>query len=108
LYFTDQKLQTCYEQHYGGDECFSCDAREVRALIAAHDFFWLEEGPQSARVYETVWHLLSPRLRPGLRAWYQRHGAHNDPSARALREYLNRFAGENFENVAAGVIPGVT
>jgi len=92
--FTDPQLQLCYEKHFAE----ACDAspefRQVRALIAAHDFFHMLEGPHSSRVHETIWHLLLPRLRWGLHCWFLRAGAETDPATIEFRDRLGQLAGE--------------
>jgi hypothetical protein len=98
--FTDPQLQKCYESNFAGAGGFSDDLRQVRALIGVHDLFQMLEGPHSARVHETMEHLLMPGLRPGLRRWYQRAGADKDPTAVALRDHLSQLAGEKLENTS--------
>lgn len=75
------------------------DLRQIRALIGVHNLFQMLEGPHSSKVHETIWQLLLPKLRPGLRRWYQRAGADKDPAAVALRDHLSQLAGEKLENV---------
>ena len=94
--FTDPQLQKCYESHFIGAGGFSIEVRQVRALIAVHDWFRMLEGPHSSRVHETMEHLLLPELRPGLRRWYQLD-AEKDPAATALRDHLSQLAGERLE-----------
>jgi hypothetical protein len=62
-----------------------------------HDVFQMFEGPHSARVHETMDHLLSPELRPALRDWYRRCGIELNPAAIHFREQLNQLAGEHLE-----------
>ena len=95
--FTDPQLRKCYERNFVAAAGASNELRQVQALIAAHDLFRMLEGPHSSRVYETIWHLLLPRLRPGLRQWYQRSDADNDPAANPLRDQLSLMAGEKLE-----------
>lgn len=95
--FTDPQLQKCYESHLIGASGFSVEVRQVRALIAVHDWFQMLEGPHSSRVHETMEHLLLPELRPGLRRWYQ-FDAEKDPAATALRDQLSQLAGERLED----------
>jgi hypothetical protein len=95
--FTDPQLQKCYEKHFAEAPEFPGELRQVRALIAAHDLFQMLEGPHSSRVHETIWHLLLPKLRPGLRCWFQRAGADKDFTAVALRDHLSQLAGEKLE-----------
>jgi hypothetical protein len=44
-------------------------------------------------------HLLSPKLRPGLRDWYGRCGTELKPAAIHFRERLSQLAGEHLENI---------
>lgn len=97
--FTDSQLQKCYENNFAEACGFSDELRQVRALIAVHDFFQTLEGPHSSRVHETIEHLLVPGLRPGLRCWYQRSGADRNPGAVTLRDHLSQLAGEKLENI---------
>ena len=98
--FKDTQLQQCYDRNLLEADDVSGDLRRVRALIATHDLFQMLEGAHSARVHETIEHLLSTRLRPGLRRWYQRSGAETDSAAVEFREQLSRLAGERLENAA--------
>ena len=77
----------------------SGDLRQVRALIATHDLFQMLEGAHSRRVHETMEHLLSTRLRPGLRRWYQRSDVEADSATVGFRDQLSQLAGERLENV---------
>jgi len=97
--FKDTQLQQCYDRNLleAGDA--SGDLRQVRALIATHDLFQMLEGSHSTRVHETLEHLLSTPLRPGLRLWYQRSGAETDSATVEFREQLSQLAGERLENV---------
>ena len=97
--FTDPQLQKCYEKEFVEACDVSAKLRQVRALIAAHDLFQMLEGPHSSRVHETIWHLLLPKLRPGLRRWYQRAGAEIDPATVEFRDYLSQLAGEKLETM---------
>jgi len=96
--FTDPQLQKCFESNFTEAGGPSDELRQVRALIAAHDLFWMLEGPHSSRVHETIWQLLVPKLRPQLRRWYQRPDAEKNPEAIDLRDSLNRLAGEQLES----------
>ena len=96
--FIDPLLQRCYESNFTQAGGFSGELPHVRALIAAHDLFQMLEGPHSARVHETIEHLLLPTLRPVLRSWYQRPGADGDPAAIALRDHLSQLVGEKLES----------
>jgi hypothetical protein len=97
--FTDQQLQKCYDSHLIGAGGFSDELRQVRALIAVHDWFQMLEGPHSSRVHETRERLLLPEMRAGLRRWYQRSGADRDPTAVVLRDHLSQLAGEKLETI---------
>ena len=95
--FTDPQLQDCYDRNFAAVADYSDELRQVRALIAAHDLFRLIEGPHSRRVHEVIEHLLLPRLRLGLRSWYQRSGAETNLAAVEFREQLSQLAGERLE-----------
>ena len=95
--FKDPQLQDCYNRNFAAFNGDSGELRQVRALIASHDLFRLMEGPHSPRVHETIEHLLLPRLRPGLRSWYQRSGAETNSAAVEFRDQLNQLAGEKLE-----------
>ena len=97
--FKDTQLQQSYDRSFLESGDVSGDLRQVRALIATHDLFQMLEGPHSTRVHETIEHLLSTRLRPGLRRWYQRSGAESDSATLEFRERLSQLAGERLENV---------
>jgi hypothetical protein len=94
--FTDPQLKKYYESTLDEATDFSFVMRQVGALINTHDFFQMLEGPHSARVHETVQHLLSPEMRPGLRRWYLIDDSDTDPSAAAFRDQLGRMAKEKF------------
>ena len=96
--FTDPQLQDCYNRNFEAVKDNSPEVRQVRALIAAHDFFRTIEGPHSRRVHETIDHLLSAGLRPALRFWYQRSDADTDSVATNLRDQLSQLIGENLQN----------
>jgi len=95
--FTDSQLQKCYENLFAEAGHFPEELRQVRALIGVHDLFQMLEGPHSTRVHETIWQLLLPGLRPGLRGWYARPGAEKDFAAVSLRDRLSQLAGERLE-----------
>jgi hypothetical protein len=97
--FTDPQLQKCYESKFAKAGGLSDELRQVRALIGVHDLFRMLEGAHSARVHETICHLLLPKLRSGLRRWYQRAGADKDFTAVALRDHLSQLAGEKLEHM---------
>jgi len=98
--FTDPQLQECYQRNFAEAGNPSDELRQIRALITVHDLFQMLEGSHSARVHETIEHLLLPELRPTLRSWYQRSDADRNPAAVAFRNHLSRLAGEKLENVA--------
>jgi len=93
----DPQLQKCYDQNLSEASDVSEDLRQLRALIASHDLFQMLEGPHSTRVHETIEHLLSAPMRPGLRRWYQRSGADTDSATVEFRNRLSRLAGEQLE-----------
>lgn len=95
--FRDRQLQKLYDQSLSEAGDASEDLRQVRALIATHEVFQLFEGPHSVRVHETIEHLLSVEMRPGLRRWYQRPGAGTDSSTLEFRDQLSRLTGERLE-----------
>jgi hypothetical protein len=97
--FKDAQLQQCYDRNLVEAGDASRDLCQVHALIATHDLFQMLEGDHSTRVHETIDHLLSTRLRPGLRQWYQRSGAETDSATVEFREQLNQLAGEKLESV---------
>lgn len=99
MIFNDPQLQRCYDSNLREAGDASEDLRQVRAVMAAHELFHMLEGAHSARVHETLEHLLSTRMRPGLRRWYQRSGAATDSAAVELREQLSQLAGERLEDV---------
>ena len=96
--FKDTQLQKCYDRNLGEAGDVSEDLCRVRALIATHDFYQMLEGTHSARVHETMEHLLSAQIRPALRRWYQRPGAGTDGATVEFRDQLSRLAGERLEN----------
>src|SRR5580765_2386488 len=98
--FRDAQLQKSYERNLREASDASEDLRQVRALLATHDVFQMLEGPHSARVHETIDHLLSPQMRSGLRRWYQRSGAEIDSAAIKFREQLSQLAREQLEITA--------
>ena len=98
--FDDTQLQACFERNLAEAGGASAELCHVRALIATHDWFRMIEGGHSSRVHETIDHLLSPKLRPGLRDWYRRSGAKMSSTALELREHLSQLAGEKFEEIS--------
>lgn len=95
--FKDTQLQKSYDGYLGESADASEGLRQMRALMATHDLFRTLEGPHSARVHETIDHLLSPQMRAGLRQWYQRSDAETDSAAVGFRDELSRLAGEQLE-----------
>ena len=95
--FRDRQLQRHYDKNLSEARDASEDLRQVRALIATHDVFQMFEGPHSARVHETIEHLLMAHVRPGLRRWYQRPGAETDSATREFRDQLSQLTGERLE-----------
>jgi hypothetical protein len=95
--FADPQLQKCYDSSLSEAADSAGDLRQVRALIATHDLFQMLEGAHSARVHETIEHLLLPGLRPGLRRWYQRTEAVPDRAAVELKALLSQLAAERFD-----------
>jgi len=96
--FGDAQLQKCYDGQLIAAGETSDELRQVCALIATHDLFMAFKGAHSARVHETIEHLLSAQLRPALRRWYQRTGAGTDSATLEFRDQLSRLAGERLEN----------
>jgi hypothetical protein len=96
--FTDTQVQACFELKLIDQASgISDDVRAVGALIATHDWFRMLEGSHSSRVHETLEHLLSPGVRPGLRAYYRRGRLDTNSSALAFKDHLSRLTGERFE-----------
>lgn len=98
--FADPQLKECYDRNFEPVPGFSDEMGQVCALIAIHDLFQMLEGPHSARVHETIDHLLSPGLRAGLREWYRRSDLELDRSAIDFRDHLSQLAGERLEDPA--------
>ena len=104
--FTDTQLQACFELRLADQVSdISSELRKVGALIAAQDWFQMIEGRHSARVHETIEHLLSPGLRPRLREWYRRPGLQLGATAVEFRDHLSRLAGERLEHGKASLKP---
>ena len=95
--FNDEQLQECFERNFAEARGPSDELRKISALVATHDLFQMLEGPHSSRVHEAIWHLLLPKLRPGLRAWYRRSGAEINTTEIELRDQLSELAGERLE-----------
>ncbi len=98
--FKDAQLQKWYDRNLSEATDASEDLRQVRALIATHDVFLMLEGPHSERVHETIEHLLSAQMLPGLRRWYQRSGAGTDSTTIEFRDHLSRLAEERLEGTS--------
>jgi hypothetical protein len=96
--FQDTQLQQCYDRNLAGQRDDSVELREVHALIDTHDCFLMLEGSHSARVHETIDHLLSTRIRLALRGWYCHPGVRMDSTAIEFRNQLSRLAGERLED----------
>jgi len=97
MIFADTQLQACYELYLTDARGVSDELREVSALLATHDWFRMLEGSHSSRVHETIEHLLSPGLRPGLHGWYRRPGGDLGAAAIEFRNQLSQLAGERLE-----------
>ena len=94
--FTDTQLQACFERNLAETDAAD-ELRQVRALMATHDWFRMLEGTQSQRVHDTIELLLSRELRPDLHRWYGSPGAHLDAEAVTLRNHLSQLAGERLD-----------
>ena len=92
-------MQQCYDRNLAGKRDDSPELREVHALIDTHDYFLMLEGPHSARVHETIDHLLSTRIRPALQCWYRRTGVRLDSTAIEFRNQLSHLAAERLEDM---------
>jgi hypothetical protein len=95
--FSDSQLQKSYDLNFAAVIGSSEEVRQIRALIAVHDFFQTFEGPHSTRVHEIKDRLLSPETRAGLRDWYRHCCPHLSASAIVFRDQLNVLAGERLE-----------
>lgn len=95
--FQDALLQKCYASALSEAGEVPEDLRPIHALMATHDWLAMLEGTHSARVHETIEHLLSAPLRPALRTWYQRRGLKMDSAAVEFRDRLSRLAEERLE-----------
>ena len=58
--------------------------------MATHDLFRMLEGPYSARLHETIDHLLSPDMRASLGRWYRRSDAETDSATIGFRDELSK------------------
>ena len=98
--FRDQQLQQHYDKTIA---CVSsCPAEQLPILALLDAWYWFQhiEGEDSPKVIEALEKLLSPQLRPALRAWYQRFGDNMNNGALRFRERLSELAGERFGSVA--------
>ena len=95
--FNDPQLRDSYERNFSEMDGCSDAVRQVKALVATHDFFRMVEGPHSSRVHESMDVLLSPELRPGLRDWCRRSNALLNAVGILFRDQLNLLAGEKLE-----------
>jgi hypothetical protein len=98
MIFQDTQLQQCYDAHLGKVGNSLGDLGPVYALVATYDWFVMLEGTHSARVHETIDHLLSTEMRPALRHWYGRSGLEMDSIAIEFRNQLSRLSGERLES----------
>jgi hypothetical protein len=96
--FKDLLLQKCYDAHLGKVGTALGELGPVYALMATHNWFAMLEGIHSARVHETIEHLLSTEMRPALRHWYGRSGLEMDSLAVDFRTKLSRLAGERLDS----------
>lgn len=90
-------MRECYERNLTQMAGCSPGLRQVNALMAAHDFFQMVEGPHSARVHLAIEYLLSSELRPGLRDWCRHANGEINAAAIVFRDHLNSLAGEKLE-----------
>ena len=95
----DKQLQQCYDHNLAGQRDDSAELREVHALMDTHDYFLMLEGPHSARVHETIDHLLSTQIRPALRCWYCHSDVQRDSTAIEFRNQLSHLTGERLEDM---------
>jgi len=96
MQFSDPQLKQHYDKTIA---CFTGSQPEqisILALLDAWNWFQLIEGEQSPRVTEALELLLSPELRPDLRAWFKHHGNNMNDSALQFRDRLSALAGEKF------------
>jgi len=95
--FRDPKLQQHYDKVMTIRPGCRPEQLPVLALLDAYYWFALVAGNDSPPATEALENLLSPGLRPALRAWYQGGNAEEmNPNALAFREKLSKLAGENF------------
>lgn len=93
VHFTDTQLQACFEGILADVEAAD-ELRQVRALMATHDWFRGLEGAHSQRVHDTIDLLLSREFRPDLHRWYRRPSGSLNAEAVILRDHLSQLAGE--------------
>jgi hypothetical protein len=92
--FTEPQMQKYYEASFDETDNASDERCQVRGLMAVHDLSHMLEGPHSLGVHEAIGLLLSLKLRPELREWYQRSGTAGNSKAIVLRDRLSEMAGE--------------
>jgi len=92
--FSEPRVQEYYYQNFKKSEDTSCESRQIRALVAVHEFFYSLEGSRSSGVHEAIWHLLLPKLRSELRRWYQNLNCAQSEAEIVLRDHLRRFLKE--------------
>ena len=94
--FTDPQLQQHVERNAACVTDVPDEQRPICGLLDAYYCFGRLEDEESPRVAEALQLLLSPELRPALRAWYQRLGDKMNANAISIRERLSELAGERF------------
>ena len=95
--FRDTQLQKHYDQTSARLERSRGTCARCAPCIATHDVFQMFEGPHSARVHETIEHLLcgadAPRIAPVVSA----PGARTDFATLEFRDQFSRLTGERLE-----------
>jgi hypothetical protein len=94
--FRDQQIQENYDKTIACVSGCPVEQLPILAMLDALYWFQLIEGEQSPKVKELLEKLLSPELRPALRAWYQRSGDKINDGALKFRKQISALAGENF------------
>ena len=94
--FRDPQLQQHCERATAVVKGCPAEQLPVFGLLDAWYWFRLTEGEESPRAAEAIEKILSPELRPALRAWYQRSGAAMNKHAISFRDRLSELAGERF------------
>jgi hypothetical protein len=92
----DPKLKTHVDRVVSLLSSLPEELRPVAGLLDACYFYDLVEGPESTQAREALRLLLSPRLRPALRQWYQMQGNDMNPAALDFRQRLSVLARETF------------